>query len=221
MEGLKSEANLAGQRIMTKRSTKATHVILCIAPGLYIHSNKGKGVAFDLAENVQFSKRLEKGKYYLCRVVRPRIPNDEEQRHNFQNLLVEKDLYFYEQKYNLLLSAKRSNDKSSAFCSEFISQVYREAGRPLSNVQDSKVYPATLEACLTSPDWIDVTEEYRRGLTCINNKSNCWLDDLSRKTVLLKCSFIKHFLLTEKLAESIKDSVRRGDPDCVERSKAI
>ena len=166
--GLGGKLNLLAQKFLTGRKTKATHVILCIAPGLYIHSNKGRGVEFDKAEDFPLDVSPKTGRRYLCRAIRPQ----ESTSVDFVELM-NKALFFYQQKYNPFFFAKNrltSNryKESAAFCSEFVSAVYRNAGLALTELEDEKVFPSTLESHLSGPDWVDVTEEYIRGLTEAN-----------------------------------------------------
>jgi hypothetical protein len=140
--------------------------VLCIAPGLYIHSNKGRGVEFDQAEDFPLATSPVSGRRFLSSAVRL---NNEEATASRNAQIIERAFYFYKQKYNAYFFVKNSLAserfrKSAAFCSEFISAVYRDIGIPLTNLDNEMVFPSTLEACLTLPRWLDVTDEYRRGL---------------------------------------------------------
>jgi hypothetical protein len=74
------QLNLLAQRTLTLRRAGATHVILCIAPGLYIHSNKGRGVEFDRAEDLPLTVVPTAGESCLHRAVRPNFAGETSSR---------------------------------------------------------------------------------------------------------------------------------------------
>jgi hypothetical protein len=208
--GLAAFANRAGQLVTRGKLPGPTHVILCVVPGLYMHSTKARGVEVARAEDVRLANTPMPRHSLLYRVVRPAVMTPD-----MASDLIDKAIYFHGQKYNSLFFAKtllasERYQKSAAFCSEYVCAVYRAIKGELIARPDEEVYPGMLESSLQAPDWIDVTDEYRKGLARMAEQEATPLEETLRSAILFSVLTNQRILYLAGMSGRFGELIERG-----------
>lgn len=134
-----------------------SHVLVVVAPGLYLHSMPAGGVHFVRAEEYPLSS------FPLLKVMRRNYSSDAQKEVAHEELQRAAQCHIqqrYNFKINLTLWTQRL--RSHSYCSQLVAQVYELAHLPISSRPPRQVLPIhLLEAC-SGNAWSDVTEDYRR-----------------------------------------------------------
>ncbi|QDG74424.1 hypothetical protein [Labrenzia sp. PHM005] len=187
--GIGSFANRSLQKLITGDEAKSSHVILCVAPGLYVHSVFGKGVILQYAEELPiFTSRREAGYRkkgtWLVKVFRHKQFSDRLIASQSAMKISEASMYFVGQNYNFLFFQKNNlasevYQKSSAFCSEFVANVFDRLNLPLTLDSTEQLLPVHLQKQLEQDsNWNNVTNVYMNVLSelrdgkCVQKKFN-------------------------------------------------
>jgi hypothetical protein len=161
----KTNWSIAGQLVVAKGEPRFSHVMLCIMPGLYVHSMPDGGVHLVATEdpNWDFGK-LHRDAWSVRR--HRRLAEDPE----LVGTLPWRAAYYLGQRYNQLFFASSSiGDLLSAdyatshsFCSELVSRIFSDLGLPYPEHSDhSSVLPIHLDLWSSTAPWDEVTNAYR------------------------------------------------------------
>ncbi|MBC7951614.1 MAG: hypothetical protein H7Z12_07290 [Rhodospirillaceae bacterium] len=180
--------NRIAQFLLRGRFPRHSHVMLCIWPGLYIHSDKPGGVITVRAEEANLFK-----KYKRVTVFR----NQEWSANVDLSVKILHSATFHLKKgYNsgfFLSRLVRSLDLSRVFCSELIARVFAERG--LGDSLPSRPFfclPVDFERKVKVERWQNVTERYR---TAEDHSTQGWMvrQGDSRDSVLSNAAVLMHF----------------------------
>lgn len=156
--------NRIAQKVLAQKPALYTHVLLCVLPGLYMHSMPDGGVHFVQAEDPRFNFAKKHGDNWKVRRNVALVDNL-----GRYSEIGDKAAYYIGQKYNGLFLASPLRGKafteSHSFCSELIARVFADLGIPPfdEGIRAEHILPAHLDEITADPDsdWHDVTEDYR------------------------------------------------------------
>ena len=163
--GKVSDLIVAMQRAAVREyAANYSHVILSIAPGVFIHSNKDGGVHIASLSSVIDSKDYKDNWRVLRNLeIQRRIGGDP----SYAFEILRKAIYYLRQDYNIWFGIPKGTSKKpgmhsgkNTFCSELIAKVYRDLGIPLFQNMPEKTFPVHIEMLIHSSSWIDVTHVY-------------------------------------------------------------
>jgi hypothetical protein len=157
--------NLFFQLILTRKLSTYAHVLLCVIPGLYLHSTPKFGVHFLYAEELaaNFVRRYDK----RWRAYRnKRLARDAQLAAAFK----ERAQFYVGQLYNWAFFGKRLRgytfETAHSFCSEYVARVFKDIGLAFPiNTGDrmERALPNDLyHSIQANEDWDDVTQNYLR-----------------------------------------------------------
>src|SRR5579864_5150736 len=151
--------NRMAQTAVSRRRARYTHVLLCVMPGLYIHSIPHKGVHFIAAEDDEANFPEHYGDRLAVRR-NTQLTNNVA----LAGQIPWKAQYFIGQKYNGAFGgaarlAQLWRD-SHSFCSELIARIYQDLGISVCDLAPEHVLPVHLDNATKSGQWIDVTSLY-------------------------------------------------------------
>jgi len=168
--GKVSDLIVAMQRAAVREyAATYSHVILSIAPGIFIHSNKAGGVHIASLSSVIDGKDYM-GNWKVLRnlEIQRRIGDDP----SYALEILRKAIYYLRQDYNKWFGIPKGPSKEpgmqfdkNTFCSELVAKVYRDLGIPLFRNIPEKTFPVHIEMLKYSSDWIDVTHVYKSQLS--------------------------------------------------------
>lgn len=156
--------NRIAQTVATGKRAKYTHVLLCVMPGLYVHSVVNQGVHLVLAENEEGNFPALYGDGW--KVVRNLNLS---QNHQSMAMVAYRAAYYIGQKYNGAFAVSGFLSQrfkiSRSFCSELIAKIFVDLGHPIANLKPEQILPAHIDSATKDSDqWKDVTSEYEKHL---------------------------------------------------------
>lgn len=163
-ESQKGSPNLAIQSLLTGEGAVYAHVLLCVLPGLYIHSTPKHGVDFLDAElpEADFPERYGP-RWAVFR--NPRVADDQALGHS----LMERAMFYFGQMYNWRFQASPIFGPifgtSHSFCSELVARIFNDLGLPLfgeRRIRPERILPTHVARAIHEQKWSDITEDYRR-----------------------------------------------------------
>lgn len=155
--------NLLLQSLLRGHQARFSHVLLCVMPGLYVHSTTDRGVHLVAAEDEEANFPAKYGDAW--KVLRhQRLANDL----NLAARLQWRVIFYLGQDYNWSFQATHwrgtQYNLAHSFCSELVARVFQDIG--VSAFGEPKAPPDTLptdfDHVAIGQDWIDVTADYRR-----------------------------------------------------------
>lgn len=223
----------AGQTFLTGKRAIYSHVLLCVAPGLYLHAIPKSGVFFANTESPE-----------MC------FPNVYPQwsvRRNTQLSTAKRfelsqwAAYYIGQAYNFRLVGSTLSHtryrRAHSYCSEVIAKVYRkldcdlvitpswllQAYRALRHTVNAAkdhetadkaipvewVLPVDLDEATRSAPWVNVTEEYDRGLKALSPKDGSDLRPLQDYFRSIYLQQVKITLTQAKTAIEISNAANK------------
>ncbi len=154
-------ANLLTQSLIAGNTARYSHVLLCVLPGLYVHSMPENGVQFLQGESPDADFDKKYGTAWAVRRLRRLSDNPE-----LAGRLSWRAAYYLGQSYNWVFLGSRligqSYSTSHSFCSELIVRIFNDVGVPILQpaFAPEKALPAHLDEATLSDDWTDLTSSY-------------------------------------------------------------
>jgi hypothetical protein len=186
-EGDKPSPNLAIQSLLTFKRAKYAHVLLCVMPGLYIHSTPRNGVYFLDAEDSEADFPGKYGQRWAA-FRNPPVAGDTA----IQGLLLNRANFYFGQIYNWGFHSSplfgSTYNVSHSFCSELIARVFSDIGFPLFNgnpIPPERMLPTHIASAIQRQSWNDVTEDYRQMFQNETIPEPEWVSNFSRMNVQL------------------------------------
>ncbi|RKF49171.1 hypothetical protein [Paraburkholderia fungorum] len=195
-----------------------SHVLIVVAPGLYLHSMPRGGVDFVPAEDYQLSSRA------LLKVVRRRL-SPGEQKGTAHEALQRAAEWHFQQRYNykVILTLWKRKLHSHSYCSQLVSQIYERANFPIANIPPRWTLPVNLQKACDGDEWIDVTEDHRRfeiGLASLPDADRP-IFGIERRTVQISAQIQADMVDLQSFMETIHPGGQDGlrIPDIIKSLK--
>jgi len=161
-KGLIGNIIIKSQKLLCNKPVNYTHVALLVKPNLFIHST-AKGVGYTDFEGIA----LHSNYFSNWRVIRNKKVGYSS---DLKLRLIQTANYHFKKKYNYFLSLKLTSKSNifrnhlidkTAFCSEFVANVYESLGVKLIDKPVSHIFPCHFEDI--GEGWEDVTDIYKNS----------------------------------------------------------
>ncbi|WP_417437092.1 hypothetical protein [Idiomarina abyssalis] len=154
-DGKLSKSLVNAQKFIYSKAI-SSHVEFCLGDGIFIHSTNDNGVHLTLLID---EHNACNGQW---RVIRHKSIREHGES---TELLQKAAMYYFAQSYNKRFMGV--GNEVSSFCSELVAKAYKKTGIEIINGKSpSKVTPAHFDKEADGlVDWIDVTEEYQKILS--------------------------------------------------------
>jgi hypothetical protein len=219
--------NRFAQSLATAKRANYTHVLLCVMPGLYVHSVVKPGVHLVAAEDDEGNFPARYGKRW--KVVRNiKVAKDP----MLMGQVANKAIYYIGQKYNgafAISSLLPWRFKASrSFCSELVARIYADLGHPINKLKPEQILPVHIDiAAQKSAEWQDVTSEYEEYLLgkVVRSEFEAVLDkafpipDMRPMFVQTVNHIVSGAITMDRMGKELRklDNLTAGMPDLIQR----